>query len=179
MIAARDFTTFRPGQLVTEAVRRSGQLGADHIGQLAIIRCPLDAVDRFIDDFVASLTSSEFADGCPIATVALEAAATPDSLSEAVSSSFTVWIDAFASLLEVGGLDPAGAHDVAIDVLAHVEGAVLLSKALRSTNPLELARRRSGPCSQRANLSSARLDRIQTEFDVGGPVESCGRWSDD
>lgn len=132
-------------QLIIEAVRRSGQLGADHIGGLASTTDgPLDAVERFIDDFVASLNSSEFADGCPLATVALESAAAHGALSEEVASSFTAWVDAFASLVEGSGLDPAGAKDVATDVLAHVEGAVLLSKALRSTKPLELARRSIG-----------------------------------
>ncbi len=132
-------------QLVAEAVGRSGQLGADHIRDLASAADgPMDAVERFIDDFIAALTSSNFADGCPIATVALETAAAPGPVSDAAASSFTAWIDAFASLLEGSGLDPDVANEVATDVLAHVEGAVLLSKGLRSTKPLELARRSIG-----------------------------------
>ena len=129
-------------QLVTEAVRRSGELGAEHIGVLAISAIGArNAVDRFIADFEASLTSSEFAHGCPLATVALEAAATPGAVSDAVASSFGRWIDAFTALLEADGFGQDRAKDTAIDVLAHVEGAVLLSKALRSTRPLDLARR--------------------------------------
>ena len=88
-----------------------------------------------------SLKLSDFADGCPIATVALEVAGTPGATTDAVAAAFAAWIGAFSALLERDGLGREAADELATDVLTHVEGAILLSKALRSTRPLELARR--------------------------------------
>lgn len=128
-------------ELVSAAVQRSGELGAERITELASNASGVqEVIGWFIDEFEAALTSTEFSDGCPIATVALETAATPGPTTDAVAAAFTAWIDAFATLLENSGLDHEGATDVATDVLAHVEGAIVLAKALRSTRPLELSR---------------------------------------
>jgi TetR/AcrR family transcriptional repressor of lmrAB and yxaGH operons len=129
-------------EMVAEAVQRSGQLGAERIEALgATATGQREVVDRFIEEFEVSLKLSDFADGCPIATVALEVAGTPGAMSDAVARAFAAWIGAFSTLLERDGLDRQTADDLATDVLTHVEGAILLSKALRSTRPLELARR--------------------------------------
>ena len=129
-------------QLVAEAVRRSAELGAERIEMLgATAQGPREVVDRFIEEFEESLTLSDFADGCPIATVALETAGTPGATTDAVAAAFDSWIRAFSALLEADGLGHRIAIDLATDVLTHVEGAILLSKGLRSIRPLELARR--------------------------------------
>lgn len=128
-------------ELVSAAVRRSGELGAARIMELASKASGVqEVIGWFIDEFEAALTSTGFSDGCPIATVALETASTPGPITDAVAAAFTAWIDAFATVLENSGLDRDGATDVATDVLAHVEGAIVLAKALRSTRPLELSR---------------------------------------
>ena len=128
-------------ELVGAAVRRSGELGAERIVELASNASGIqEVIGWFIDEFEAALTSSQFVDGCPIATVALETAATPGPTTDAVAAAFTAWIDALATLLEASGLGRERATDIATDVLAHVEGAIVVAKALRTTRPLELSR---------------------------------------
>ncbi len=128
-------------EMVAEAVRRSGELGAQRIEALgATATSRREVVDHFIEEFEESLKLSAYADGCPIATVALETAGAPGATTDAVAAAFTAWIGAFSALLERDGLDRQAADDLATDVLTHVEGAILLSKALKSTRPLELAR---------------------------------------
>lgn len=127
-------------ELVSAAVQRSGELGAERITELASNASGVqEVIGWFIDEFEAALTSTEFSDGCPIATVALETAATPGPTTDAVAAAFTAWIDAFATLLEWARSQRRDKRHEA-DVLAHVEGAIVLAKALRSTRPLELSR---------------------------------------
>lgn len=118
-------------QLVGESIRRAGQaIGAtfDDLGGSA----PEFAagVLRLLGD---RLEESGWRKGCPVATVALEMAAASDPLQAACSQVYTSWEDALRARL-AGRPD---ADDLAVTVLALIEGALLLAKAHRSREPLD------------------------------------------
>ncbi|MFC9972109.1 TetR/AcrR family transcriptional regulator [Spirillospora sp. NPDC127200] len=97
---------------------------------------PLQAVRDFFQLSVDALEKSDYADGCPIATVALETASTSEPLRHACAEVFAAWEQAIARRLPV----PAErAADLATYVLAAFEGAIVLSRAARDTRPLRVS----------------------------------------
>lgn len=95
-----------------------------------------DALIAVVDYFADQLERTEFQQGCPIATVALEAAATSDALQEVCSKHYRDWQNMLASYLRMRGLPAAEIDDLAATVLAAFEGGLLLARAHRDTAPL-------------------------------------------
>ncbi|WP_026404861.1 TetR/AcrR family transcriptional regulator [Actinomadura rifamycini] len=83
-----------------------------------------------------ALERSDWGDGCPIATVALEAATTSEPLRHACAEVFAGWRAATARRFTAEGIEPAA--DLALYVLAAFEGALLLSRTTRDTTPLHV-----------------------------------------
>ena len=52
---------------------------------------------------------------------------------------FSSWVEAAAERLAAAGLPRERSRQLAISMLASLEGALVLARALRSTEPLELA----------------------------------------
>jgi AcrR family transcriptional regulator len=94
------------------------------------------ALDMIIAYFSDQLERSKFTKGCPIATVALEQAATSDALQCVCSATYTHWLSLITARLIQDGLSPDRADALAHIVLSSIEGALLLSRAHRSTSAL-------------------------------------------
>ena len=92
-----------------------------------------DAVRAVFDGAAETLAATDFADACPITTVALEVADTDEVLRRATAEVFEQWIDALTTRL--------GDRGRALAVLAALEGAFVLCRSLRSTEPLHAAGR--------------------------------------
>jgi AcrR family transcriptional regulator len=96
-----------------------------------------------IEDFFAgagdTLAATGYADACPIATVAGEVATTHERLRRASDDAFESWLAALGTRLEAAGIPSARARELALAVLALLEGAFLLSRASRSTDPMAAA----------------------------------------
>jgi AcrR family transcriptional regulator len=134
---------FFPGgkeQLGVEAIRQSGALYLQLIP--AVFDLAPDVVTGTRDFFAgaaAHLVETDYADACPIATIALEISSTSEPLREACAEVFESWIAAGARRFEAAGLTPAKAREVAIALITALEGAFVLARALRSIEPLEIA----------------------------------------
>ena len=87
------------------------------------------------------LESSDYADACPIATVALEVASTNEELRMATSDVFDVWLDAATSRLVEAGATAGDARTLAHTLIALLEGAFILCRARRSTDAMRDAAR--------------------------------------
>lgn len=83
-----------------------------------------------------ALEESDFADGCPIGTVASEIASTNDALRAASAAVFDSWRSRVAAQLVTEGVAPAHARRLATFVVASLEGAIMLGRTQRSTQPL-------------------------------------------
>ena len=94
------------------------------------------AIGRLIEALAAGLEQSGFADGCPIATVALETAGDSEPMRAAARAAFDSWLEVLSERLIGTGLDPAGADQRALLVLAAIEGALILARARRDVSPL-------------------------------------------
>ncbi|MGK2949672.1 MAG: TetR/AcrR family transcriptional regulator [Acidimicrobiales bacterium] len=97
---------------------------------------PVTAVTDFFDGAAEALAETAYLDLCPIGTVAREVASTDDRLRQASDDVFRTWISAASSRFEAAGLQPAAAADLAIALVASIEGGFLLSRAAQSPEPL-------------------------------------------
>ena len=145
---------FFPGgkeQLGAETIRWSGAM----YGQLlpAVFDPapdPVAAVRNFFAGAAEHLAESGYADACPIATVALEVSSSSEPLREACADVFDGWIDTATERLEDEGIAEARARELAIGMVAALEGAFVLARALRSTEPLAVAGELTADAVERA-----------------------------
>jgi AcrR family transcriptional regulator len=134
---------FFPGgkeQLGAEAIRTSGALYEQLIP--AVLDPAPDVVTgvrAFFAGAAEHLRETDYADACPIATVALEVSSSSETLRAACADVFESWIAAGAARYATAGVTPEKARELTIAMLAALEGAFVLARALRSTEPLEIA----------------------------------------
>lgn len=129
---------FFPGgkeQLADEVLRTGG---AFFLALYEAIVPPAETLKAGIEAFFAgaglTLEATDYADACPIATVAGEIASTHETLRVATADVFESWLDALARDLGTAGAEEPRA--LALSLLALLEGAFLLCRALRSTEPM-------------------------------------------
>ena len=89
-----------------------------------------------LEVFAARLVASNFRDGCPVATVALDTAAESEQIRAACVEAYASWRPALVDFLTRQGIDTTRAEGLATTVLATVEGALLLAKTQRDITPL-------------------------------------------
>ncbi|GIV97623.1 MAG: putative HTH-type transcriptional regulator YxaF [Herpetosiphonaceae bacterium] len=124
--------------LIAEVIIRTGREIAGRIRvHLAEIEDPADAVQSFILAMARYIQDSSCRGGAPIATVALEMAATSDRLSVACQEAYDLWQGAFAEKLLTSGFAPERAQRLATCIISAIEGAIILSRTKRSAAPLE------------------------------------------
>jgi hypothetical protein len=89
--------------------------------------------------FVAAgedLAATDYADACPIETVALEVASTNEPLRLATAEVFDSWLDALALMLAAEGIATPQARALALVIISALEGAFVLARATRRTDAL-------------------------------------------
>src|SRR6266852_669916 len=94
---------------------------------------------RIVRAMASDLEKSDYKEGCPIATTALETAAQSEVLGAATRNAFQKWeLEIKRGLFRFGM--PAGDADLAATmVLSQLEGALLLARTYRSLEPLRRA----------------------------------------
>lgn len=123
-------------QLAAEALRAAGAVMTANIAEALSHRDAVTAVRRFVAVYGKEMEESDFHHGCPIATVALEAAATSRTLREVCVQVFAQWEDLLTRRLERDGLARAAARKLAVVILSLLEGAMILCRTRRTTRPL-------------------------------------------
>jgi len=94
---------------------------------------------RIVRGMAADLERSDYREGCPIATTALETSAQSDVLGAATRTAFQKWESEIKRGLERFGMPTEQAELVATTVLSQIEGALLLARTYRSLEPLRRA----------------------------------------
>lgn len=127
-------------QIGAETIRVSGAVYGLLIE--AVIDPAPDLVSGVRDFFAGAaehLRDSDFADACPIATVALEVASTSEPLRQATDEVFESWLAAIDERCRAAGIGDERARQLSLQILSLLEGAFILSRASRSTDALEAA----------------------------------------
>ena len=94
------------------------------------------ALGNLLDALAAGLQSSGYRDGCPIATITLEAAADSGAVRAAADEIFQGWLAELQARLLHTGLDAQSSRRRAMTILASIEGALILARAQQDVEPL-------------------------------------------
>jgi TetR/AcrR family transcriptional regulator, lmrAB and yxaGH operons repressor len=120
-------------ELVAAATRAAGD------EMTATVRGYMDGPDpigAFADMWGEVLVSTDFEGGCPIVAAATSRDESPEGACTAADV-FAEWGQLLADRLRKDGINRAAAQSLSTTIVAAVEGAVILSRAERSTKPLE------------------------------------------
>jgi len=94
---------------------------------------------RIVRAMASDLERSDYREGCPIATTALETSAQSEVLGAATRTAFQKWELEIKRGLFRFGLTSGDADLVATMVLSQLEGALLLARTYRSLAPIQRA----------------------------------------
>jgi TetR/AcrR family transcriptional regulator, lmrAB and yxaGH operons repressor len=97
---------------------------------------PASAIEAVCEQLAVAMASSEWEQGCPLATVALEASSASSKVRETCAAHFATWIEIIAVRLTAAGMTEEAARRFATFGLAALEGALLLAKVHRDPQPL-------------------------------------------
>ena len=117
----------------------------DQLVRASLVACleqastPAEAVSLWFDVAARNLKAGDFEVGCPVATVALETASDANAMGTACATSFAGWRSLLAKAFRDTGVPAKRARELATVVVTNFEGALLLSRVSRSTEPLRLA----------------------------------------
>lgn len=157
---------FFPGgkeELGAEVIRTSGRLYTQLFATIAMSAPDLlSAVHDFFAGAGETLRDTDYADACPIATVALEVASTNEVLRIATADVFQEWIDGATEYFVFAGIPRPRAHQLALSMLSLLEGAFIFCRAMRTTEPMAIA--------GDAAVEAVRQALEQTKSDAGSPA---------
>ena len=108
----------------------------------AVFDAAPDIVSGVRDCFAGSaevLRATDYADACPIETVALEVASTNEPLRQATAEVFESWIEGATERFRAAGIGDRTARELSISLIALLEGAFVLCRATRTTEALDAA----------------------------------------
>ncbi|MSO41048.1 MAG: TetR/AcrR family transcriptional regulator [Solirubrobacterales bacterium] len=127
-------------ELGTEVILSSGAMYG------ALFEAIMDAapdvptgVSHFFAGAAETLRQTGYEDACPIETVALEVASSNETLRKATAEVFESWTSAATSRFTAAGIPEARSRELALSMLAGLEGAFVLSRATRDTQSLDAA----------------------------------------
>ncbi|MER5488788.1 TetR family transcriptional regulator [Streptomyces sp. NPDC002812] len=102
---------------------------------------PARALEAVAELLAETLEASDWRDGCPVTTTALESVGRLPELQAACAQAFANWQQLVAAKLLACGHPEAEARELAVTVINTLEGAEMTSQVTRSRTPLLLAGR--------------------------------------
>ena len=124
-------------QLAAEAVALAGRQLCEMItAVLAAAPDPGTGIGQVAGLFGQALVASGFREGCPVATVALDASGDSEAIRMSCEGAYSSWADALERHLRDHGVAGEDARQLATFVLASFEGALLLARVQRDVSPL-------------------------------------------
>jgi AcrR family transcriptional regulator len=122
-------------QLLTEALQFAGDSITSLIDDAATKGC-VALIRQFVAYWERTLDESDFAAGCPVVAAAIGSADDDPSLTAIAGGIFGRWREALSRAFVADGFDETEAGSLAVTCLASLEGAVVLCRSLRSSEPL-------------------------------------------
>lgn len=100
-----------------------------------------ELIDVVVHELAGQLLSSDYRVGCPVAAVTLDAGAEDEQLREACSEAYASWVATFGRYLSTLADEATDTEGLATSAVCLIEGALVVCRAQRSTQPLESASR--------------------------------------
>jgi len=124
-------------QLVSEAIEAAGEYVAANFDRSE--DGPAEMVDRFARFYVRELERTEFREGCPLMAAAVAGA--KEEAAVPAARAFDRIQDSLTRSLVEAGVEDERAASLATLAISSIEGAIVLSRASRSVEPLDRTRR--------------------------------------
>jgi AcrR family transcriptional regulator len=122
-------------QILTEAVRYAGDAITADIDEAAG-RGAMVLVRQFVEFWETVLADSDFNAGCPVVAAAIGCADDELQLTAEAGQIFARWRAALTRAFTADGFRESDADSLAVMTIAALEGAVVLCRSTRSTDPL-------------------------------------------
>ena len=103
----------------------------------------VEATTRFFAGAAEVVESTDYAEACPVASVALEVAGTSEPMRRAAAEAFASWLAVLRRRLVEAGVTPRRADELAVELFCAIEGAFLLARVTRDAEPIRIAGRAS------------------------------------
>lgn len=103
-----------------------------------------EAIEAAFVQAAEDMETTGFANMCPVASVAAETADTVPELRATTAAVFDGWLDGGTAYFASRGLPTQTARDITVALVGALEGAFVLARTLRSTEPLLVAGRSLG-----------------------------------
>ena len=123
-------------EMAVAALRDAGDAMSNAMRRNFARRGLRDGLRGWVRAFARMMRESDWQEGCPLATVTLEAAALSEPIREVCDAAFSEWRAIFAAEMESEGISPERAKSLATTMLSAIEGALILSRAARDVAPM-------------------------------------------
>jgi AcrR family transcriptional regulator len=104
-----------------------------------------EAIASVFAEAATDMAETGFANMCPVASVAAEVADTIEELRDTAAGVFTGWLDGGTAYFVARGVPNDEARDLTVALVGALEGAFVLARTLRDTEPLLAAGRVLAP----------------------------------
>lgn len=122
-----------------EVIRLEGIRYGEFVGAQLAGTDPLDDVPRLFENAGRQLESQDYSEACSIETIALEVASTNERLRLEAAEVFEKWLTALAEWFGQLDITEEESRRLAMITLTALEGAFVLCRTMRSTQPIVFA----------------------------------------
>lgn len=124
-------------ELAAEAIKHQGEhLAALTRSMLANQEDSAEAIYQFIWDMATLADQKDFKVGAPFAAIAQESASTNERLRHACMRAYQTMKNVMKDKLEEDGFAAAVAEELAVTIVAAIDGAILLARTQQNSLPL-------------------------------------------
>ena len=132
-------------QLAAEAMALAGaETGGRMAAAVSAATGPAEAIAALGALLAQGLEDSDYRDGCPIATVALEEAGDAGPIHDACQETYRLWLSGLTGQLRGWGSSETEAQELADLAMSALQGALLLARVRRDTSVIHTVARRIG-----------------------------------
>jgi AcrR family transcriptional regulator len=135
-------------ELVSDALLWAGDLSARRIKRSLNelkSRKPSALLTSIVDGWRRDLTNERFSAGCPLVAAAADTAATSKVLRQVLRRAFDGWLEPLSESLVELGVPSERSDNLAIVVIAALEGAIILARIRRDLSPFDALVLELGP----------------------------------
>ena len=135
-------------ELVSDALLWIGDVAARRIQRCLTelkTRTPSALLASIVDTWRRDLTNEQFSAGCPLVAAAADTAATSKQLRQVLRRAFDGWLEPLSQSLVDLGVPLERSDNLAIVIIAALEGAIILARIRRDLTPFDALVLELGP----------------------------------
>jgi AcrR family transcriptional regulator len=135
-------------ELVSDALLWMGDVAARRIQRCLSeleARIPSALLASIVDTWRRDLTSEHFSAGCPLVAAAADTATTSKQLRQVLRRAFDGWLEPLSQSLVELGVPHERSDNLAVVVIAALEGAIILARIRRDVTPFDALVLELGP----------------------------------